>query len=59
MAMVRTHFRTYADVERQIEKARQLRAKTASALILDGLTSPVRLIWRILARVTTASPRRA
>ena len=57
--MARKHFRTRAELERQIEKARQIRAETASALILDGLTSAMGLIRRILARVTTVSPRRA
>jgi hypothetical protein len=57
--MARKHFRTRAELERQIEKAHQIRAETASALILDGLTSAIGLIRRILIRITTVSPRRA
>jgi hypothetical protein len=57
-AMPRRHFRTHAEIQRQIEKARQVRAETASALILDGLASAMGLIRRMLARITI-SPRRA
>jgi hypothetical protein len=58
--MVRKHLRPRAELERQIEKAHQIRAETASALILDGLIGgmgPIRR--RIVARITTAPPRRA
>jgi hypothetical protein len=57
--MAHQHLRTYAAVERQIEKAHQVRAETARALILAGLTSAMGLVWRILARVTTVSRGRA
>jgi hypothetical protein len=57
--MARKYFRTRAELERQIKKAHQIRAETASALILDGLASAMGLIWRIVARITTVSPRRA
>ena len=57
--MPRKHFRTHAEIERQIEKARQVRAETAGALIRDGLASAMGLIRHILARITTVSPRRA
>ena len=57
--MSRKHFTTHAGLERQIERARQIRAETASALLLDGLTSAIRMLGRILTRITTVLPRRA
>jgi hypothetical protein len=57
-AMPRKHFRTHAEIQRQIEKARQVRSETASVLILDGLAGAMGLIRRVLARITV-SPRRA
>lgn len=52
--MTRRHFETRAELERQMEAARQLRAETlgGAAWIVSGLAAVLSMIRRMLLRMT-------
>lgn len=59
--MTRTHFRTRAELERQMDAARQLRAETlaGASWSVSALVGAVGLIRRIVQRIAAATPRQA
>lgn len=59
--MIRTHFETRAELERQMDQSRQLRAETlgGASWILRALAGAVAVIGRMLLRTTTHRPRSA
>jgi hypothetical protein len=59
--MTRKHFETRAELERQMEAARQLRAETlgGAAWIVSGLAAVLGMIWQMLLRIITREPHRA
>jgi hypothetical protein len=59
--VTRTHFRTRAELERQMNAARQLRAEAlaGASWIVSALAGAEGLIHRIVQRVAAAAPRQA
>lgn len=59
--MTRRHFETRAELERQMEAARQLRAETlgGASWIVSGLASVLDLIRRMLLRIVAREPHQA
>lgn len=57
--MDRTHFRTRAALERQIDAARQLRAETlgGAAWIVSAFAAAFRAVRRLMRLLTTWTPR--
>jgi hypothetical protein len=59
--VTRKHFTTRAELERQMDAARQLRAETlaGAAWIFSALAGAVGVIRRMLLRITAHAPRQA
>jgi hypothetical protein len=59
--MTRRHFETRAELERQMEAARQLRAETlgGAAWIVSGLAAVLSMIRQMLLRIITREPHQA
>jgi len=59
--VVRKHFETRAELERQMEAARQLRAETlgGATWIVSALAAALSAIRRILLRIITREPHQA
>jgi len=59
--MTRRHFETRAELERQMEAARQLRAETlgGAAWIVSGLAAVPSMIRQMLLRIITREPHQA
>lgn len=59
--MTRRHFETRAELERQLEAARQLRAETlgGAAWIVSGLAAVLSMIRQMLLRIITREPHQA
>jgi hypothetical protein len=59
--VARKHFETRADLERQMDAARQLRAETlgGAGWIFSALAGAVEVIRRMMLRITSHGPRRA
>jgi len=59
--MTRRHFETRAELERQMEAARQLRAETlgGAAWVVSGLAAVLSMIRQMLLRIITREPHQA
>lgn len=59
--MTRRHFETRAELERQMEAARQLRAETlgGAAWIVSVLAAALSMIRRMLLQIITREPHQA
>jgi hypothetical protein len=59
--MTRRHFETRAELERQMEAARQLRSETlgGAAWIVSGLAAVLSMIRQMLLRIITREPHQA
>jgi hypothetical protein len=59
--MTRRHFETRAELERQMDAARQLRAETLgdAAWIVSGLAAVLSMIRQMLLRIITREPHQA
>ena len=55
------HFRTRAELERQLEAARQLRAETlgGASWIASAILSAFQLLRRVVGLIATTGPRKA
>ena len=59
--MTRRHFETRAELERQMEAARQLRAENlgGAAWVVSGLAAVLSMIRQMLLRIITREPHQA
>ena len=57
--MIRKHFQTRAELEQQMQAARQLRSETLAGAVRVLSAGALGVIRRMLLRIAAQSPRRA